>query len=306
MQIEKLSRSKQHNWASNGFIGLIPDETYNYYVLKNEAIEQLFDSANLFYIGQAVSDENGTLNVAFTMKDAYADADIFAVPMHSMDLTGASVSVSDLTYSGDEQYAEVNVIYDGITLAEGIDYLVDGDYGVTEEGSYTLAVRGIGLYTGMVSASYKVLPGVKTVAVSGTVVSHGKNDSETLLQLLDRNESVIASTFLTENRGTYEFSNVEQGNYILRVVKQDHVTRDYAVLVGNQLVTQDAEIWLTGDVNGDGRINAMDKRILYNHIAAPALTEYEFAVGDVNGDGKINAMDKRMIYNHISNIASLW
>lgn len=306
LQNEALSGKKQHNWNGISFIGLIPDETYNYYVLKSAAIEQLFDSANLFYIGQAVSDENGTLNVAFTMKDAYADAEIYAVPMHFMDLTDASVSVSDLTYNGGEQYAEVSVIYDGITLTEGIDYLVGGDYGVTQEGCYTLTVRGTGMYTGMVSVSYKVLTGVKTTTVSGTTVSHGNNDSETLLQLLDRNESVIASTGTIGNRGNYEFQNVKQGDYIIRVIKQDHVTRDYAVTVENQSVILNVEIWNIGDVNGDGRLDARDKRIIYNHMASPMLTGYEHMVGDVNRDGRIDARDKRSIYNHIAGTVPLW
>jgi len=31
-----------------------------------------------------------------------------------------------------------------------------------------------------------------------------------------------------------------------------------------------------------------------------ALTDYDFAVGDVNGDGSVNALDKKKVYNHIN------
>ena len=72
-------------------------------------------------------------------------------------------------------------------------------------------------------------------------------------------------------------------------------------------MTQDVEIHLIGDVNGDGKINAKDKKIIYNHIAGESLlTEYDFFVGDVNSDGKINATDKKVIYNHIAGENLLW
>ena len=61
------------------------------------------------------------------------------------------------------------------------------------------------------------------------------------------------------------------------------------------------------DVNGDGTINAKDKKIIYGHIndSTTELTGYIFDVGDVNKDGVINAKDKKQIFGHI-NGTSLW
>lgn len=53
--------------------------------------------------------------------------------------------------------------------------------------------------------------------------------------------------------------------------------------------------WL-GDVNGDGKITAIDARwALQAASGARTLTEEQKAAADVNGDGKITAIDARWI-----------
>ena len=37
----------------------------------------------------------------------------------------------------------------------------------------------------------------------------------------------------------YKFSNVAAGTYTLKVMKENHVTREYTVVVGNSSVIQD-------------------------------------------------------------------
>ena len=105
----------------------------------------------------------------------------------------------------------------------------------------------------------------------------------------------------------YDIPEVAAGTYTVQVSKKNHVTREYTVTVGAENVTQDVDIWLLGDVNGDGTINAKDKKIIYGHIndSSTELTGYIFDVGDVNKDGAINAKDKKLIFGHISG-TSLW
>jgi hypothetical protein len=77
--------------------------------------------------------------------------------------------------------------------------------------------------------------------------------------------------------------------------------------VAEEDVVLDAKIHLLGDVDGNGKINARDKKTIYNHISGESeLTGYEFRVGDVYSDDKINARDKKMIYNHISGESLIW
>lgn len=68
------------------------------------------------------------------------------------------------------------------------------------------------------------------------------------------------------------------------------------------------KINLIGDVSGDGKLNSVDKKLVYNHInAVKGITdEYLMDVADVNNDGKINSVDKKLIYNHINGVKSLW
>jgi len=54
---------------------------------------------------------------------------------------------------------------------------------------------------------------------------------------------------------------------------------------------------LTGDVNGDGAVNASDVTALYNYILNG--NETFLSTSDVNGDGSINASDVTAVYNII-------
>ena len=106
---------------------------------------------------------------------------------------------------------------------------------------------------------------------------------------------------------TYDIPEVAPGTYTMKVMKNNHVTREYTVIVGTVPVVQDVEIWLLGDVNGDGTINVKDKKLIFNHLNDPsgALTGYALDVGDVNRDGTINVKDKKLIFNHLKG-TSLW
>jgi len=53
---------------------------------------------------------------------------------------------------------------------------------------------------------------------------------------------------------------------------------------------------LIGDVNGDGKINARDAKLVLQYFNGKVeLTEEQKAKADVNGDGKINARDAKLI-----------
>lgn len=60
-----------------------------------------------------------------------------------------------------------------------------------------------------------------------------------------------------------------------------------------------ANAGLTGDVNGDGSINAADVTALYGYILNGDVTY--LATSDVNGDGSVNAADVTAVYNIIIN-----
>ena len=146
------------------------------------------------------------------------------------------------------------------------------------------------------------------VTVSGTVTSFNSDTDDVTVQLIASGESTAAyKTVVKGNSASYTIEGVAAGTYTMKVMKQNHVTREYEITVEGGDVELDVKIHLKGDINGDGVINIKDKRLIYYHMndSANKLTEYAFDVGDVNGDGVINIKDKKLIYNHMSG-TSLW
>lgn len=65
--------------------------------------------------------------------------------------------------------------------------------------------------------------------------------------------------------------------------------------------------YLPGDVNGDGKVSALDYMRIKNHIMGTSpLTGDTLARADVNGDGKVSALDYMKIKNHIMGTSKLF
>ena len=138
------------------FSGLKPQETYNVYVMKDRDSVQRFSNDNLLYLIQAVSGADGNLSVAYEMREACAQPDVFCVGMSRTDLSTAQISVPDIIYDGEEHVAEAEVICDGRTLIAGSDYELCGDVLVSEIGEYKVIIKGIGTYRGEKEALFRV------------------------------------------------------------------------------------------------------------------------------------------------------
>ena len=145
------------------------------------------------------------------------------------------------------------------------------------------------------------------IKVSGKVTSFNSDTDDITIELFaEGSASADYTVSVKGNTAAYSIEGVVAGTYTMKVSKNNHVTREYTVVVSTDDVTQDAKIHLLGDVTGDGKINSLDKKKIYNHINGEALTGYEFDVANVKStDTKINSLDKKMIYNHI-NGESLW
>lgn len=205
----------------------------------------------------------------------------------------APAEIANCYYMADSELYEI----DGITYKTA-DQFADGT---------VLALLDNGHWTQGEDDEYPVLGDAPGVTVSGMVTSFGKESEQTTVQLIPSGSDTPAfSVTLTGTHAMYSFNGVEAGTYTMKVSKANHVTREYTVVVGNSPIPLDAKIHLLGDVTGDGKINSLDKKKIYNHINGEALTGYEFDVANVKStDTKINSLDKKMIYNHI-NGESLW
>ena len=146
------------------------------------------------------------------------------------------------------------------------------------------------------------------VTVSGTATSFNSDTDNVTIQLILKGYSEAAyETIVKGNSATYSIEGVASGTYTMKVMKKNHVAREYTVTVGSSNVTQDVKIHLKGDVTGDGKVNTKDWNRIYDHVEETSLlTDYALACGDVNGDGKVNTKDWNRIYDHVEETNPLW
>jgi alpha-tubulin suppressor-like RCC1 family protein len=149
------------------FTDMIPNEIYNIYALKD--IGGGLKDDNLLYLTQQTADENGCIDFDYKLKTDTAGTWL-AVPMSRKNISDADVSVDDLNYTGKQQFVQPVVTMNGTQLIEGVDYCVEGDISAIAAGTYSVTIKGMGLYTGEVTAQYKVVGG----GILGDVNNDGK------------------------------------------------------------------------------------------------------------------------------------
>ena len=173
-------------------------------------------------------------------------------------------------------------------------------------------------YTGNVRCSYVTLgrefiytlqgTGNAVGTLSGTVKSFGSTTDPVTVQLFKSGSTSAAyNTTVKGNSASYTISGITPGNYTMKVSKKNHVTREYTITVGAQAVTQNAQIHLKGDINGDGKVNTSDVGKANAHAKGSSLlTGYQFACADINGDGKVNTSDVGKLNAHAKGKNLLW
>lgn len=156
--------------------------------------------------------------------------------------------------------------------------------------------------------SYKLVDPNAGGTLSGTVKSFGSTTDPVTVQLFKSGSSSAAyNTTVKGTSASYTISGIAPGTYTMKVSKKNHVTREYSVTVTTGTKTQNAEIRLLGDVNGDGKISTADVlKANFHAKRVNLLTGYEFLCADVNGDGKISTVDVNKINSHAKKVNLLW
>ena len=154
---------------------------------------------------------------------------------------------------------------------------------------------------------------VPTFTVSGSFVSHGKATDAVTIELILEGQTEAAYSFVSDgaaNSGDWSIAGVATGNYTVKVSKADHVTREYELTVGEENVTgMNVEVWLLGDMNGDGLANGVDYGnvlLQVKYPERPVLTDYNRQCADANGDGEITFWDYLLILWHMKGSRLLW
>ena len=142
------------------------------------------------------------------------------------------------------------------------------------------------------------IPGEATgVTVSGTATSFGSDTDDVTIQLIESGAADPAyEVFVQGNSASYTIEGVAPGTYTMKVMKKNHVTREYTVTVSAENVTQDVKIYLLGDINGDGVISVQDALLaLQASVGKYTPTAQEQKAGDVNADGTLDVSDALLI-----------
>ena len=220
--------------------------------------------------------------------------------------TGVPIQ-ADMTFNAGRDY-HVNVILqceEGYYIAddEELDAYVNGEkaYVSAQDGDRTTLTAGY---------SVPVASGVRGQAVS---FLDGSDVTVALFADGSAQPQYTVTVPAGEKSGgkytaVYDIPEVAAGTYTVQVSKKNHVTREYTVTVGGDVKTLNTEIRLLGDVNGDGRVNAMDCTRLFKHVnKTQQLTDpYALKCAETNGDGRVNAMDCTRLFKHVNKTQLLW
>ena len=147
------------------------------------------------------------------------------------------------------------------------------------------------------------------VRVLGTATRFGSQTDDMTIQLIKSGKSEAAYEAIVKGDATgYSIAGVLPGTYTMKVMKQNHVTREYTVTVGSSNVVQDVKIHLKGDIDGNGTVTTMDYMRVNSHAKGiTLLTDYALKCADVVGtDGKVTTMDAMRVNAHARGTAKLW
>ena len=257
--------------------------------------------------GYAANLKNGKLSIKDSIVDLTRDYNHYRVvntandAANTIDLSGSGSGPVTLTASGNQSGGSMIggkvTTTPGTKLEKGKHYpgleTYDGEY---DEANKITVLQFV----------HKDPAPTTNISVSGTVKSYGDAGEKVTVTLTPTAGGTPLTPTLTGAAGTapysqnYTFAAVPAGTYTLKVEKKGHAPWTENITVGTDDITgKNVTIYLIGDVNGDGTIDATDMQRIYAHISRDN-TFSNPAQGDVNKDGNVDATDMQRIYAHIS------
>ena len=99
----------------------------------------------------------------------------------------------------------------------------------------------------------------------------------------------------------YDIPEVAAGTYTMKVMKNNHVTREYTIVVGSAPVVKDVKLCLKGDANGSGTVDIEDAMLVFYHVAKKSyLGDEGLAACDTNADGTVDIEDAMTVFYFVA------
>ena len=138
--------------------------------------------------------------------------------------------------------------------------------------------------------------------VSGTATSFGSSTDEVMIQLTESGAAEPSyEAVVTGNSAAYSIEGVAPGTYTMKVMKKNHVAREYTVTVSTENVTQDVKLCLKGDANGSGTVDIEDAMLVFYHVAKKSYLGGEgLAACDTNADGTVDIEDAMTVFYFVA------
>lgn len=115
---------------------------------------------------------------------------------------------------------------------------------------------------------------------------------------------------ITATSGSFAFTDVEPGTYILKISGQKYAGREFTITTTEEaLELLDAlQLNLKGDLNGDGDVNVIDVARVYSHICGVVsiTDDYIQSCAKVTEGEAIDIADVARLYAHVKGTKPLW
>ena len=200
---------------TTSFSGLVAGKQYVMLALVSLEAEDLLAPENILFIDQAEAAEDGTLVFTYIQRESTDTFYVFACGASDRDLADAVITFPEVYTNNEARYITPEVVYDGETLIEGVDYVIVEGAVATEAGQYSCTIRGICNYTGLVTCTYTVGEFV-AAQFTGSTVTLG--DSLTMYFAMNTAELTGEDNYAVVSRtnadGTTETATVPQADWI--------------------------------------------------------------------------------------------
>ena len=111
--------------------------------------------------------------------------------------------------------------------------------------------------------------------------------------------TILASAIVNPVTKTVSFSNLTDGAYVLSVLRNGYMTRDFAITISGTSMQLGDKSLFAGDVYADGIIDGSDSEQLFSTIGLGYGDLGYVPLNDINLDGIVDGTDTEMLFAFI-------